>query len=272
MDILLFSHDTLYATAALEGGVRMIVVDWEAGRKAERQLGRDTEINHGTVADLVAMAAVANQRLICRINNSDRGRAAECRLAVEHGATEVWLPMLRRLDEIDECLRAIDGRATLGVQVETREAMLLAGELDRFPLARVFIGLHDYRIDYGHPGLFDPIVDGTIDRFRDQYSGAFGFAGVTDPARGSPIRQRLLLAAMVRMRCSFGIARRSFRADVPATRIADTLRRIEACAGRLAARTPAQVRVDHRELRRAIADVHIVASLPVMETAFPCAP
>ena len=93
--------------------------------------------------------------------------------------------------------------------VETREAIRLGRALSQLPLAHAYIGLHDYYIDGGSSGLFEPIVDGTLDRFRDEYPGAIGFAGIiTRPGGGNPIPQRLLLAAMARLGCAFGVARR----------------------------------------------------------------
>ena len=249
MKVLLFSHDPAYSAAAIAGGIEAVIVDWEWSDKAARQVGRGTEINRGTTADLAAAVAVAPARTICRINNTD-ARAHECRTAIAHGAAEIWLPMVREVGEIEACLRAIDGRAALGALVETRAGMRLGRALRSLPLSRVYIGLHDYRIDAGGRGLFDPLVDGTLDRFRDDYDGAFGVAGITLPEGGSPVPQRLLLAAMARLRCGFGVARRSFRADVPAPAIAAALARIGQSMTALHARGAAQVASEHAQLAR----------------------
>ena len=216
IECLLFTSDPAYGAAAIRSGVAALVSDWEWQGKAERQAGVATEVNHGTVDDLVALRRATEGRVVCRINNTPRGRDAECRLAIEHGADEIWLPMVRSPRELEQCLRAIDGRARLGTMIETREAMRLGREFAQLPLAQAYVGLNDYRIDNGHLGLFEPMVDGTIDRFRDDYPGALGVAGITHPDRGSPIPQRLLLADMVRLGCTFGVARRGFRADIDA--------------------------------------------------------
>ena len=84
MQILLFSHDPIYASAAVAAGVARVVVDWEWRGKAERQAGWNTQINGATVDDLRAMHATAGDRVICRINNSP-DRVAECRLAIDNG-------------------------------------------------------------------------------------------------------------------------------------------------------------------------------------------
>jgi hypothetical protein len=271
MHVLLFSHDAAYSAAAIAGGVARVIVDWESDGKFERQAGRDTEVNRGTLADLVAAVAVAGDRVACRINNTAAGREVECDLAVEHGAGEVWLPMVRDIAEVEQCLRRLDGRASLGVLVETRAALALGRELQALPLARVYVGLNDLRIDRGHARLFDPIVDGTLDRFRETYAGPFGFAGITVPTAGRPVPQRWLLAAMMRLGCTFGVARRAFRADVPAAQVGMALAQIDEHARALAARSPTQVVADQQELARVLRDLPATAPMPVA-TGLACAP
>lgn len=244
MQVLLFSHDPKYASAAVAAGVDRVVVDWEWRGKAERQAGWNTQINRGTADDLRAMHAAAGDRVICRINN-DADRVAECRLAIDTGAGEVWLPMVRSIGEVEACLAGIDGRARLGVMVETREAMRLGRALSQLPLARAYIGLHDYYIDGGSTGLFEPIVDGTLDRFRDDYPGPIGFAGITRPGGGNPIPQRLLLAAMARLSCAFGVARRGFLADVPIRELGTAIDEIATEMARQRSRAAHVVDHDH---------------------------
>lgn len=271
MDVLLFSQDREYASAAVAAGVARVVVDWEWRGKAERQAGRDTEINRGTHADLAAMRAAVGDRVICRINNTLHGRDADLDAAIAHGASEIWLPMVRTVAEVEACLRRIDGRAGLGLMVETREAMRLGHDFAALPLSRLYVGLHDYRIDTGNAGMFDPLVDGTLDRFRDDYAGPIGVAGVTRPACGHPIPQRLLLAAMVRLACAFGVARRAFRADVPADRIGEALDELAAEVVRLRMRTPTEVDGDHALLRIETMAMALAQDVRTAEPALACA-
>ena len=265
MDLILFSHDVGYACAAVSAGVRRVVVDWEWRGKAERQCGWDTQINRATVRDLQAMHAAVGDRVICRVNNGAQVREDECRAAIDNGAGEVWLPMVRDAGEVEACLRALDGCARLGVMVETREAMALGRELAQLPLAHAYIGLHDYHIDGGSRQLFDPVVDGTLDRFRDDYPGAVGFAGVTRPCGGRPIPQRLLLAAMVRLGCAFGVARRGFLADIPSTELGSGIGEIGDALAALAARSAAEVERDHLALAQLLG--HRVEMTPMLEAA-----
>lgn len=259
LELLLFTHDPLYARAAIAGGMDAIVVDWEWRGKSGRQAGRDTEINRGTEADLSTMrAAVKSGTLICRINNCDEVRGQEIERAVERGADEIWLPMVRDLAVVTAALEQLAGRARLGVQVETADALRLGPALQSLDLARVYIGLNDLHIDLGLDDLFDPLADGTVQRFRDSYGGRFGVGGFTHPALGRPIACRLLLAEMARLHCSFAVARRSFRADVPASAIPEAIAAVRHCHAGMVARDARAILDDHAELQ---------ASLPARQPA-----
>lgn len=252
-EVLLFSLDPAHAAAAEAAGMHGVIVDWERHGKGERQRAFDTEVNQAGVAELVAMRASLRGRLFCRINNVPVLRAEEARAAVEHGADEVWLPMVRTLAEIEEVLDALAGRAELGILVETGAALQLAPRLRTLPLRRVYVGLHDLRIDLGHADLFAPLVDGTLDRFREHYDGPLGVAGITHPALGSPIPQVLLMAAMARLRCSFGVARRSFRRDLAAAALPAGMAAIQTQMAALAARGIDDIAAAHAELAQRVA-------------------
>lgn len=252
LPVLLFTHDAAYAAAACRAGVAGIVVDWEWRGKAERQCGRDTEINLGTADDLRAIRATCEARVVCRVNNTPGAREREIDLALALGADEIWLPMVRRVDEVEETLAQIGGAAGLGVVVETREAIGFARKLGALPITRAFIGLHDLRIDRGHTGLFDPLLDGTVDRFREGFPGVLGVAGVTDPRFGEPVPQSLLLAQMARLRCGFAVARRSFRRDIPIEAIGEALDRISTAYASLLRRDSGQVEADRVLLADAV--------------------
>lgn len=265
LELLLFTHDADYARAAVAGGIDAIVVDWEWRGKSVRQAGRDTEINRGTDEDLSRLReAVPAATLICRINNDlDEVRARELDRAVALGADEIWLPMVRTLGEVTSSLARLGGRARLGVQVETRDALDLGPALERLDLARVYVGLNDLHIDLAREHLFEPLVDGTVERFRATYDGRFGVAGFTHPAQGHPVPCRLLLAEMARLRCDFAVARRSFRADVAVAEIPGAVDAVRRCHAALVAREPEMQHADHAGLQQAIATVR---TAPVPQT------
>jgi hypothetical protein len=248
LDVLLFSQDLDYADAASRAGMNGIVVDWEWRGKGRRQRGWDTEIVRGTQADLAAMRARVPGPLLCRINNLPGAREREARRAAELGADEIWLPMVRCAGEVERCLEALAGRCALGVLVETSAALALGEALSKLPLSRIYVGLNDLQIDSGRRHLFSALCDGALEPLRSGYAGPLGFAGVTRVERGSPVPCRLLLAEMARQSCRFAVARRSFRADVPAPEIGAVLAELRESYGRLLQRGAEQIASDRAAL------------------------
>jgi len=247
-DLWMFSHDCGYASAAMAAGMVGVVVDWEWRDKELRQAGRDTEINHATEEDLRLMRMAVRGAVACRINNQPHVRVQEARRAAELGADEVWLPMVRSVTEVEECLAVLPPGCRLGLLAETPEAMGLATQFSRLPLSRVYVGLNDLWISSGRPHLFSALIDRVVERFREEYTGALGVAGVTRPASGSPVPCRLLLAEMSRLSCRFGVARRAFRRDAGETNLLAAIGEIHAAMHQLSRRSRAQITEDRRAL------------------------
>ena len=106
-------------------------------------------MNNHTEEHLRAVRALTGARVLCRINAFGPGTAEEVEQAVEAGADELLLPMVRTPEEVERTLALVDGRAGLGILVETRDAIAAADELARLPLSRVYVGLNDLSIDRG---------------------------------------------------------------------------------------------------------------------------
>ena len=213
MDLYLFSTDVDYAREALAAGVDGLVVDWEHIGKQERQSGADTEVNHDTVEDLVRLRGATDAPILVRIHAQGERTAREVEQAIDGGATEILLPMVRSVADVARTLELIEGRCGLGILIETVDAVRIARQLCRLPLARVYVGLNDLAIDRGVTNIFASVADGTVENVRRACAKPFGFAGLTHPGGGAPIPARLLVHEMVRLDCAFSFVRRSFRRD-----------------------------------------------------------
>jgi HpcH/HpaI aldolase/citrate lyase family len=216
-ELFLFTADPSVAADAVRGGVDGVIVDWESRGKKRRQATADTEINADTPDDLRRIRAATDAHVIWRINACGAGTEEEVELALECGAAELLLPMVRQPSEVEVVLQAANGRCPVGILVETVDAVENAHRLATLPLSRVYLGLNDLAIDRRTPSIFAPLVDGTLDRVRSAFSVPFGFAGLTRPAGGRPVPCRLLVAEMARVGSSFGILRRAYRRDVPSS-------------------------------------------------------
>jgi hypothetical protein len=225
-ELLLFTTRLAYLPAVEDGAIAGLVVDWETTGKHERQRGRDTQIGADTLEDLVRVRAATRSRILCRVHGPGPGSAVELERAIGAGADEVLLPMVTTPQEVESVLDLVEGRCALGILVETEEAVRNAEALGELRLARAYVGLNDLAIDRGSDDLFAPLRDGTIDRLRAAFRCPFGFGGLTDPARGSPVPARVLIGEMARVGCEFGVLRRSFLRDVPPEKAAFIARAI----------------------------------------------
>jgi hypothetical protein len=214
VDLFLFTVDPSWGHDVVAAGAAGIVVDWERRGKDRRQLGEGTQINSDTPADLARMRAATDGRLLCRINGHGPWTGGEVDEAIDRGADEILLPMVRTTDEVDRTLDLVAGRCGLGILIETQDAVDRAGALARRPLSRIYVGLNDLRIDRGSDSLFRPLTDGTVDAVRAEVAQPFGVGGLTLPGSGFPVPSELLAAELVRLGTDFTFLRRSFTADM----------------------------------------------------------
>ena len=255
INLFAFANNPAAARAVVGAGATGVVVDWERRGKRARQAGADTQINADTPADLAAVRAAQSGVVLCRVNRWSAWAPAEIDLAVELGADEILLPMVRRPEEVDAALDVVAGRCGLGVLVETSEAVRRVDALVARPVARVYLGLNDLMIDRGDSSLFAPLVDGTVDRVAAATVGAgiaFGVAGLTVPEGGRPVPCRLVLGALARVAASFTFLRRSFWADTAGRDLAVEVPRILDSAQRARQRPPSQVLAEQAELAAAV--------------------
>lgn len=225
-ELWLFSTDTRLIQAAVQAGVKGIVVDWERLGKAERQAGYDTQIGQDSYEDLVRVRAATTAPVMCRINPFGPATKWELEAAIQAGADEVLLPMVRSVDEVERVLTWAGGRVGVAILVETLQAVRLRYELGRLPVSRVYLGLHDLAIERGAPNPFRAVTDGIVELVRAAFAVPFGFAGVTLPDRGFPIPCRLIIYEFARLNCQFTFMRRSFLRDIKGHDVSRGVRRI----------------------------------------------
>jgi hypothetical protein len=253
LDLFVFTVDPGFARDVVAAGAAGVVVDWEHRGKHRRQAGADTEVNAHTPADLARVRAATPGRVLCRLNAVGAWTAEELARAVDLGADEVLLPMVRRPDEVDHALALAGDRVGVGILIETDDAVRRVADLVARPLSRVYVGLNDLRIDRGSDALFAPLVDGTVEGLRRATPQPFGVAGLTVPEAGHPVPTRLLAAELARLDASFTFLRRSFHADVAGRDVAVEVPRILAAMAQARHCPPAQVAADRAALCAAVA-------------------
>ena len=250
--LYLFSLDTEFIRKAVASGVHGIIVDWENQNKGKRQAGADTEINKATIEDLRRVRNCTDARVICRINGYNSTTTDEIENAIDSGADEILLPMVRSEIEVEKALNLIAGRCGLGILVETIDAVNIADKLSKLPLTRVYVGLNDLGIERRTPNIFSAIEDGTVEKIRGSFEVPFGFAGIKFPECGYPIQCRLLMAEMTRLNCDFSFLRRSFNHDIKGKDLSAEVPRILESINEHLQRTSDEITIDKRFLDHAI--------------------
>lgn len=246
-ELVLFEKGEAAVAVARRAGIGSMMVDLEWRGKEERQRSADTEINRDRPEDLATLRRLGVPARYCRLNRFGPWTAEEIEATIWHGANHLLLPMVRSAREVETVLEWIGGRCSLGVLVETREAVELSPQLAALPFDRVYVGLNDLAICRGSNSIFDALTDGTVEALRRHFTGReFGFGGVTVTDGGHPVPGYLLLAEMARLGCSFSFLRRSFKRDVRARDMSLEVTRIHAMWRRLTTRT-AEEMARHRQ-------------------------
>jgi hypothetical protein len=236
-----------------------VVVDWEVRGKDDRQqqspqiMGIDTQISADDEHALHRARAATRGRVICRINSLGDETPHEVARAIEGGANDVLVPMLRTPEQLDTVLSLAGDQLGVAIMVETVDAVRNAAELVARPVAFAFVGFMDLAIDRRTPSIFAPIVDGTLEGLAPVLARVpFGFGGLTVPGRGHPVPGRLLVGEMIRLGASFSFLRRSFIADLGGGAPGPAIRAIREAVAASARRTSEATRADRAELVRIV--------------------
>jgi hypothetical protein len=250
--LVLFSTDTTFIPQAVASGVDVIIVDWENRGKEIRQTNWNTQINYDTPEDLRKVRVATGAPLLCRINGYGTTTKREVEEAIEKGADEVILPMVRSLREVEAVLDQVRSRIGVGILIETLTVLSCLDVLASLPLSRVYVGLNDLAIERKTPHIFSAIIDGALEEIRRHFRVPFGFGGLTLPDRGFPIPCRLLIGEMMRLGCNFTFLRRSFHRDIQGHKVAEEIPRLREAIRQASLRSLEDIEKDHRELEKII--------------------
>lgn len=213
-DLFAFYSNPETLDQLIKAGIDGIIIDWENQGKSNRQSLYNTQINEHSPLDLERVANKNLDTLICRINGPSYWSADEINQAIDLGATELLVPMIKSMDEVEFILKTVNSRVQIGLMLETNESLAIAHQLNELPIHRFFVGLNDLSIQRESRNLFQPFVDGTIDELRPKITKHFGVAGLTHPKAGHPIPCSHLIKQMKTYNATFGFLRRAFYKDL----------------------------------------------------------
>ena len=187
IDLLTITNSpTLAAACDALPGMRLFV-DLERNGKAERQAGRNTFISTHQIADVGRVkAALKYSPLMVRVNPYDASQGAAAKMEVgeviAQGADMIMLPMFTSAAQLREFAAIVAGRVPLVPLLETAGALACLDDWITTPgIVEVFVGLNDLHVSLGCRFMFEPLVQGHVDRVATaarQHGLRFGFGGV----------------------------------------------------------------------------------------------
>lgn len=231
MLLSLITNDLEMAGAADAGGIDRIFIDLEKTGKPERQSGHALFVSDHRAVDVRRMKAILRRaEIMVRVDSPHLDKRAQIDQVIDYGADVVLLPYFHGIDEASEFVAAVAGRAVAALLVETPESAAILPSLCALPgIGEIHIGLNDLSIGLGRPFLFDPVVDGTVDRMCQTLRGfgmAFGFGGIASLSRSDlPLKAEWVLAEQVAQGATRGWLSRTFR-DIPPSKVSEELGRV----------------------------------------------
>lgn len=141
----------------------------------------------------------------------------------------VMLPYFKTVREVETFIKAVDGRATTSLLLETKEAaeqiddIISVGGIDE-----IHIGLNDLSHSYGKKFLFEELADGTVDRLVERFKADgiknYGFGGIASLGSGL-LPAEMIIPEHYRLGSNCAILSRAF-CDVSKVGDIDEIRRV----------------------------------------------
>ena len=208
------------AQIAEDAGVDWIFLDMEFIGKDARQGGLDTVQNHHTVNDVKSIkAAIKTAKVLVRVNpihealSNYPSSKDEIEATIDAGADILMLPYFKTVEEVQQFIGYVNGRAKTLLLMETIEAAQLVDEILEVPgIDMIHLGLNDLHLEKGLKFMFELLADGTVERLGNKIKAKgipFGFGGIAT-LDGGDLPGSMVLKEHVRLGSSMVIVSRSF--------------------------------------------------------------
>ncbi len=208
------------ALMAEAAGVDRIFLDMEYIGKSQRQGGMDTVQCQHTVEDIANIRRVIHTaQVLVRCNpvhdatDAYTSTEEEIDAIVASGADVIMLPYFKTVREVERFLKAVNGRTTTMLLLETPEAVDAADEILTLPgIDEIHIGLNDLSLGYGKRFMFELLSDGTVEKLCQKFREKgipYGFGGIASLGKGA-LPSEHIIAEHYRLGSGCAILSRSF--------------------------------------------------------------
>ena len=164
-------------------GVDRIWIDLEVLGKELRQKNLDTVKSKHSISDIERIKPLlTNSEMLVRINSWYDGSNKEIEDVINAGADIIMLPYWKNPDEVNEFVKAVNGRCKTTLLLETSEAVNCIDQvLDNGGFDEIHIGLNDLHLSYGMSFMFELLTNGVVEslcsKLKD-YGIPYGFGGI----------------------------------------------------------------------------------------------
>jgi len=198
LTLMYITNSPEIALIAEANGVQRVWVDLETLGKEERQKGRNTVKSNHSVEDVRAIKPLLTKaQMLVRINPWHEDSQAEVDAVIGAGADIIMLPMWKTADEVKCFLKAVRGRITTTLLLETREAEACLDEvLELEGIDEIHIGLNDLHISYGLDFMFELLANGTVENICQKIAARgipYGFGGIAKIGDGAVPAEKIIL-------------------------------------------------------------------------------
>lgn len=215
LKLMLICNDPEKAKHAVASGVDRIFVDLEINGKWERQGHRDTLISGHYIDDIAKVrVAIPDSELLVRLNPLYENTPEEIDNAIDAGADILMLPMFKEVEQVSEFVAYVDGRVRVIPLVETVSAVNQFQSIVQLPgIDEIYIGFNDLHMEMNMKFMFEPLINGMMDKMAQQARDAgveFGFGGIARMNEGL-LSGAIVLSEHVRLGSSSVILSRTFQ-------------------------------------------------------------
>lgn len=184
LEVFYITNNLDVALAAESAGVNRVWVDLEILGKEERQKGINSVKSHHTIQDIRIIAPrLTKAKMMVRVNPWNVNSQKEIDEVIDAGGQIIMLPMWKSVEEVNNFLNAVHGRARTSLLLETKEAERCLDDVLRLSgIDEMHIGLNDLHLSYGLTFMFELLTNGTIERIISKIKPTdipYGFGGIS---------------------------------------------------------------------------------------------
>lgn len=215
LQMMYITNNPQIAQIAEKYSVDRIWVDLEKLGKQERQGGMNTVQSTHTIEDVQAIrkAIRGEAKLQVRVNPIHVNSKKEIDKVIEYGADIIMLPFFTTVQEAEQFVKMVNGRARTCLLLETIGGEKCLDELLEIPgVDEIHIGLNDLHLQYKQEFMFELLANGKVEEIckKIQAKGVqYGFGGIAKLDEGM-LPARHIIAEHYRLGSSMAILSRSF--------------------------------------------------------------